>query len=443
MTESESRPNISVFWDFENVHEDFRTHREMTKAIQEAGTVVKSYAFADWTNRRQAAEELYNLGYDVIHVPDSRDNAADYRMAAYITDHMVHYPETTCYVLITGDGDFKLIAGAIRHRGLGLWVISNPLITAYEMTDLATKYTDVHSFRRISLDCPDVGRCEERVRSISEMRHIMGAILQEAIQTVEEAGNKPGLGNVKYVMQSLNQDFNEKDLGFQSWNDFLSWAESEGYIGREGDLPATILRLPDTLSEQMSRLSKENREAFETLVRIVEEGIDEGRPYTLPSLNEELKERGLDISEVGYTNLPDFVFSAETRSLVRVMPYGGDEVVVLPYCRVDRIREWFEKNVRRLFGESVNVPKPLFLEKIRNMILENGSTLPQLEEYLQNQRIREEYRAILESSNIPFLPPYQQSLAHILLGKGYSCVETVEKVNAELSPLGITLNCPS
>jgi hypothetical protein len=125
------------------------------------------------------------------------------------------------------------------------------------------------------------------------------------------------------------------------------------------------------------------------------------------------------------------------------MPYGGDEVVVLPYCRVDRIRDWFEKNVKRLFGESVNVPKPLFLEKIRNMILENGSTLPQLEEYLQDQRVKGEYRAILESSDIPFLPPFQQSLVHILLGKGHSCIETVEKVSAELSPLGITLNCPS
>ncbi|MFQ5831188.1 MAG: NYN domain-containing protein [Candidatus Thorarchaeota archaeon] len=442
MPEPSSKPHLSVFWDFENVHEDFGTHREMTKAIQEVGTIVKAYAFADWVNRRQMAKELYNLGYDVIHVPDRRDNATDYRMAAYITDHMVHYPETACYVLITGDGDFKLTAGSIRHRGLGLWVISNPIITASELTNLATKYSDVHSFRRSSLDCPDVGRCDERVRSISEMRHMMGAKLQEAVQIVKEAENKPGMGTVKYAMSSLNQDFNERDLGFHSWNDFVTWAESEGYVIREGDLPATILKLPDAYSEEMSRFSKESKDAFDLLLKVVEEGIDKGSPHSLKSLNEELQAKGLDISELGYNNLPDFVFSAETRSLIRVMPYEGEEVAVLPYCQVGRVRDWFEKNVKKLFGESVNVPKDLFLEKIRDMILENGSTLAQLEEFLQDERVVREYRAILEASDIPFLPPFQMSLAHILLGKGQSCTETVEQVNAELSPLGITINCP-
>ncbi len=442
MSDAESKNHLSIFWDFENVHEDFGTHREMTERIRGAGTIVKAFAFADWSNRQQMAEELHNLGYDVIHVPDKRDNAADYKMATYIMDHMVHYPETTCYVMITGDGDFKLIAGAIRQRGLGLWVISNPIITASELTDLATRYTDIQSLRRISLDCPDVGDCHERARSITEMRHIMGGKLQEAVQTISEAGNKPGIGNVKYVMASLNPRFNERELGFLSWNEFVGWADSEGYIVKEGELPGTILKLPDTLSDEMSKLSEENREAFEFLVRVVEEAIDEGTPFTLPMLNDELQERGLDISGVGFSNLPDFVFSAESRSLVRVMPYGEEEVVVLPYCRVDRVREWFEKNVKRFFGESVNVPKDLFLEKIRNMILENRSTLPQLEAYLQDEKIRQDYQNILDASKIPFLPPYQMTLTHVLLGKGHKCKETIIKVNEELSPLGITLECP-
>ncbi|MFW9800711.1 MAG: hypothetical protein ACFFD9_09760, partial [Candidatus Thorarchaeota archaeon] len=84
----------------------------------------------------------------------------------------------------------------------------------------------------------------------------------------------------------------------------------------------------------------------------------------------------------------------------------------------------------------------LFLERIRDMILDNSSTLAQLEKFLQDEKVVREYKAILEASDIPFLPPFQMSLAHILLGKGQSCMETVEKVNAELVPLGITINCP-
>ncbi|MFW9845460.1 MAG: NYN domain-containing protein, partial [Candidatus Thorarchaeota archaeon] len=303
MSEAEPKSTLSVFWDFENVHEDFGTHRELTHRLKDAGHIVKAYVFADWNSRHQMAEELYNLGYDVIHVPDTRDNAADYKMATYIMDHMVHYPETSCYVMITGDGDFKLIAGAIRQRGLGLWIISNPVITASELIDMATRYSDIKSFRRISLDCPDVGDCSERVRSITETRRIMGAKLHDAIQTIIAAGNKPGIGNVKYVMSSLNPNFNEHDLGFLSWNEFVAWAESEGYVIREGELPGTILKVPDSLTEKMSKLSRVNREAFEFLLKVVEEGVDEGSPFTLPNLNKELQNRGLDISEIGFSNL--------------------------------------------------------------------------------------------------------------------------------------------
>ncbi len=441
----DSKSRLAVFWDFENVHEDFATHRVMTEIIRESGPLVKAYAFADWSERRKMAENLHSLGYDIIHVPDQRDNAADYKMAAYIMDHMVHYPETTCYVLVTGDGDFKLIAGAIRERGFGLWVISNPIITASELTDIATKYSDIHSFRVGSLDCADIGECSEPVRTISDMRQLMGAKLQDAIQTVLDAGNKPGVGNVKHVMVLLTPDFDEKALGFRGWIDFLDWAESKGYIEREGPLPGTILKLPDTLSEETVKLTKEERDAFDFLVQVVEEAVDSGTPLTLPALNSELEERGLDFSKVGYRKLTDFVFSAETRKMVRVMPPENDvgDVVVLPYCRIERVRGWFEDNVTELFGESVKVPKDLFIEKIMEMLLDNHSTLKQLEGWLKNEDVVNSYRSILEASSLPFLPPYQMSLAHVLLGKGLDCSETVERVNLELSPIGIKLSCPS
>jgi hypothetical protein len=445
MSKPESKHRLAVFWDFENVHEDFAAHRVMTDKIRHSGMLTKAYAFADWENRRKMAENLHTLGYDIIHIPDQRDNAADYKMAAYILDHMVHYPDTTCYVLITGDGDFKLIAGALRERGFGLWIISNPIITSSELTNLATKYSSIHTFRIHSLDCSGVGDCSESIRSISDMRQLMGVNLQEAIRAVKEAGNKPGVGNVKQVMLLLNPDFDEQALGFRGWADFLDWAESKGYIVREGPLPGTILHLPDEMTEEATRITGEAREAFDFLVRVVEEAVDEGKPLTLPLLNKELEERGLDISKIGFGKLADFVFSAETRSLVRVMAPEEEkgDVVILPYCRFERVRDWFEENVTTLFGASVKVPKDLFLEKVMEMLLDNHATLKQLEHWLKDSDIRESYQSILDASNLPFLPPFQMSLAHVLLGKGKSCDETVEVVNSELNPLGIRLSCPS
>ncbi|MHA2395418.1 MAG: hypothetical protein ACXAC0_01835, partial [Candidatus Thorarchaeota archaeon] len=121
----------------------------------------------------------------------------------------------------------------------------------------------------------------------------------------------------------------------------------------------------------------------------------------------------------------------------------GDSPIVLPVYNVDRMQDWFEENVERVFGPSVNVPKAAFLKKIGLMLLETQTTIDELENCLTAPRVKEAYNEILAASKIPFLPPFQQSLAHILIGKGLECTNIVEKVNEELSPLGIKLQCPA
>lgn len=76
------------------------------------------------------------------------------------------------------------------------------------------------------------------------------------------------------------------------------------------------------------------------------------------------------------------------------------------------------------------------------ILLETRTTLQQMETYLLDESVRRLYLSILETSAIPFLPPFQMSLAHILIGKGLECTDIVKKVNSELSPLGIVLSCP-
>ena len=168
---SEAKTQLAIFWDVENVSDESSTHKAMTEQIRKSGHIVKAYAFADWDPRRDMAEDLYSLGYDLIHVPDNKDNASDYKMASYILDHLVHYPETTRYVMITGDGDFKLLVGSLKERGVELWLISNPVITASELPDLATMYSDIFSFRP-SLDCVRPEDCDESELSTREVEYI-------------------------------------------------------------------------------------------------------------------------------------------------------------------------------------------------------------------------------------------------------------------------------
>ncbi|MGY5853625.1 MAG: hypothetical protein RTU92_08685, partial [Candidatus Thorarchaeota archaeon] len=120
-----------------------------------------------------------------------------------------------------------------------------------------------------------------------------------------------------------------------------------------------------------------------------------------------------------------------------------NDPTIHPVCTVDRLKDWFEQNVTRYFGSSVNVPKPVFLEKIADVLHEAGITLNRLDDYLTDDTIRQRYQSILDSSGIPFLPPFQMLLATILLGRGHSCDDTIARVNDELTPLSITLQCPA
>lgn len=442
MTTPESAVDLSIFWDVENVADEIATHRAMTERIRESGEVVKAYAFADWDSRRRMAEELYDLGYDLIHVPDTRDNAADYKMAAYILDHLMHYPETKRYVLITGDGDFRLIAGALKERGVDLWLISNPIITATDLPDLANTYNDIYSFRP-SLDCVRPEDCEASVQSLVRQRHVASVQLQEVVGEIARSGGKPGVGHTKHVMKSLNPDFDERDLGFSSWHDFLDWAEAQGYVEQEGELPATVLSLPEKMPAMAIELTEGLKDAFSVLTKTAESRLERGSPSTLMELGLELKDRGVSFDEVGYRRFSDFLISAEKRGLIRIMPAGEepDEPIVLPVYSVERMQSWFEENVERLYGPSVNIPKRSFLKKVSHVLLETQTTLSQLESYLVDEGIAKEYQSILRASGVSFLPPFQMSLTHILLGKGEDCEGTIDRVNGELKPLGIILKC--
>ena len=380
MVSSETQTNLAIFWDVENVADESATHRSMTERIQQTGIMNRMYAFADWDSRRQMAEELYSLGYDLIHVPDTKDNASDYKMAAYILEHLIHYKETTRYVLITGDGDFKLIAGALKEHGVELWLISNPIITAAELLELATMYSDIFSFRP-ALDCVRPEDCDASVQSIVQMRHLAAVQLQEVIRVINKTGSKPGVGHAKHVMKSLNPDFDEAAMNFVHWNDFLDWAEAQNYIRREGELPGTILTLPDKLSPETVKMSQEVNEAFAFMAKVAEEGLAEGSPYDLMEFGEKLKERGLEFDKIGYRRFSDFVLSAEKRGLIRIIApeKEDDPPIVLPVYDADQLQDWFEKNVERIFGPSVNVPKTSFLKKIGAMLLETQTTLAELE----------------------------------------------------------------
>ncbi|MDF1539087.1 MAG: hypothetical protein P1Q69_09295 [Candidatus Thorarchaeota archaeon] len=339
-------------------------------------------------------------------------------------------------------GDFKLLAGALRERGYDLWIISNPIITASELTDIATEYTDIYSFRTSALPCSTPEDCEKLMGSVEEMREIAAFRLQEAVMAIQETGNKPGVGHVKHVMTALNPTFSERIIGFRNWNEFLDWAEYEEYVKREGELPSTVLTIRENATSESMKLSQNAKGAFKTLCQVVEARLDEGVQPTLDKVKGKLEEENVDFVSLGYPTLADFVLAAEKRGFVRVLEGDNEDPIIVPDVTVDRLRNWFEENVTEYFGESAKVPKKEFLEKIASLLLQNRTTIKKLETYLKDAKVKEVYNGILESSELLFLPPFQMCMTHVFLGQGMTCDEVMEKVNVELEPLGIVLSCP-
>jgi hypothetical protein len=304
-------------------------------------------------------------------------------------------------------------------------------------------YHDIYSFRPSPLDCTNPEDCEADSLS-PQARQIAAVKLQEAIKIVIDNGQKPGIGHVKHIVKSLNPSFNERVMGFDGWTDFVKWAESEGYLTMKGDMPSTILELPTSISSESESISEATKSAFDTLVKVVENRIEQDMSTDLSQIADELEDQGVEFNSIGYPKLEDFIASAEKRGLVRVvaMPDEVNNPTIQPVCTVDRLKKWFEKNRDQYFGSSVNIPKDVFLEKIINVLHKAGITLSRLEEFLDNEEIKKYYSSILEASGLPFLPPFQMLMTTTLLGKGLTCAETVTQVNEELQPLSITLSCP-
>lgn len=102
------------------------------------------------------------------------------------------------------------------------------------------------------------------------------------------------------------------------------------------------------------------------------------------------------------------------------------------------LREWFETNVSRYFGNA-RIPSDFFLSKIADDLSVYRITLEKLGQILDDYKIDQVYKSILRRSNLHYLPPHEQILTKILLSLERDEKSVIEEVNPELRPLGIVL----
>jgi ppGpp synthetase/RelA/SpoT-type nucleotidyltranferase len=142
----------------------------------------------------------------------------------------------------------------------------------------------------------------------------------------------------------------------------------------------------------------------------------------------------LELSEKGEAASPESIAGLETPGA------GGLET---PGVSIDDVRAWLTDHGTRLFGDRVRIPNELFLWRIAEDLNLYRISFPELEEFFARPAIVDVYRRTLGASRLDYLPPYQQIKLVVLLGLGWDVDAAVARVNEELVPQGVRLECPS
>ncbi|NBC29290.1 MAG: NYN domain-containing protein [Spirochaetes bacterium] len=318
MTEEES--SVAILWDAENVRP--KNLKSLVDAVGEFtrkfGRLSVAYAFADWRRRGvEGADELFSrASFQLVHIPKGRKNSADISMVTSGMELLFLYPHIATYILVTGDADFRPLIVSIRRRGARIVIICDAQSASEDLLELADDYKDYRDL--LSEDDAEQESSEKDETPVT--REAAFQQLAEAVSVLRERGKTPSLGPTKIRLSLLNEDFNERKLGYRSWKAFVLDAQKNGYVtisSRESDLVLDVPKGPrageDSLSEPLA--------SFLTAVsRAREHRSEEEVPFG--SVGSVLKELNVDYGKYGYRSFKGLVRAAEKRGLVESVNRG-------------------------------------------------------------------------------------------------------------------------
>ncbi|MCL5072667.1 MAG: NYN domain-containing protein [Actinobacteria bacterium] len=305
--------NIAVFWDIENVTPPAYSGyvQSIIDFITKDGKLSYAMSFGNWNkdNIRGIASELSKFSFELIHIPASIKNSADMSLVAHGVETIFKLPHIGRFVLISGDADFRPLLTSCRKYGKETWVICDVNNNASEeLLKISDRYFD---YRNIIEEEEDA---EDKSDEVIITREQAFDLFEEAICLMQKEEKKPALGSVKIKMQLLNENFDEKQLGYRNWTSFILDALKNTAIEYDEDKKIFFKPKPDIKSKEDNI-----PEVFQILISEVKE---KNKWILFTDVAKKLHDKKIDIGKYGYSKFMKLVMDAEKRGYVKTRNNG-------------------------------------------------------------------------------------------------------------------------
>jgi uncharacterized LabA/DUF88 family protein len=186
------------------------------------GKVAVQRAYADWRRYPQYIVPLAESSIDMIMAPaygSSKKNATDIRLSVDAIELVFTRPEIGTYILLSGDSDFASLVTKLKEYGkyvigVGIRESSSDL--------LVMNCDEYYSYNALA---GLVKSGEEEV-----VKWDPWELVVEAINRMVKNGDVMRSDRLKQVMQDIDPQFDEKNLGMSKFSKFCQEAAAQGLI---------------------------------------------------------------------------------------------------------------------------------------------------------------------------------------------------------------------
>jgi uncharacterized LabA/DUF88 family protein len=250
--------DLAVFIDWENIYistvSEYNSKPNVSAILEKAreyGRIVSATAYADWTDGdfRDAPPTLYSNGISPRYISaryfpggrsqKRRTNSIDVMLAVECADFLHTHPQVDTYMLVTGDGDFIPLVSLLRSRGKTVVVLGVSEATSYHLIESADHFISYASL----LEEERAARARDRQPKKKETDPYKELV--RAVEALKKGGKTRVLGQVKQQMIVQLGSFDERNVGFKKFKDFVVEAERRGLVNTvDQDLELQVY-LPD------------------------------------------------------------------------------------------------------------------------------------------------------------------------------------------------------